>query len=121
MNNFEKVEEIKFGDSGQVYANTVLLRIIGSGIHVRVIKSPFANCQIWSMAPFQSLFRNGDFSEAANKLKEIKTGLFISKKLCQIDITNEIYEKVKDYLNIHCEMKYTNTNGHKMVGLLIKV
>jgi len=87
-----------------------------------LIQYPFSNCQTFSIAPFQTVFFGGTgYEEATDRIKEIRSLGGITQKLCHVDIRWEIFEKIKDYINVYSKMEYTNLTGSKMVNLLIKI
>jgi NADPH-dependent curcumin reductase CurA len=104
-----------------------LIRILHNNFRIKVQESPSCNCQLFSIAPFQRLVMKG-FAynpEIYPKLMEFITELSricgAGKRLCQIDIKEQLYNGIKDHVNILSEMKYKNLTGTNMVGLIIKI
>lgn len=120
MNNFTLLETVKF-DACSGMSKMFLLHS-KNDYHIRLIYSPFSNCQTFIMSPFEYLFRAGVSPSRVNDLIRDAASLCkVNKHLCQVDIKQPLFKAIEPYIKVHAKMDYVNLTGSKMVNLLIHI
>jgi hypothetical protein len=116
MANFERIETSRLTVGSQV--NTIRYK----HSTLTVIESPFSNCQIFCVSPFYCLVLNSQPEEIMDLLTEISKSFGGGhKRLCQVDLKLEYFNKIKDHIEIYKSMPYLNLTGSNMVQVLIKL
>lgn len=86
-----------------------------------VFTSPFGNCQTFGIRHFEYLVGslNANNEDINKIIKGVKTLCGIYRPLLILDITNEVFKLIKDYVNIYSHTAYKNYNQHAMNLCLI--
>lgn len=115
------IEKMKFKQKRFICSESFLVQEEGRIADFQVIKFPFQNCQVFSIASMDVFAGNPtQDSTLMDRIKEIKSLCKITNPLCQIDVRQSLFDRIKPHLNIHAAFPYKSTNSSEMVIALIK-
>ncbi len=118
MSNFELFETIR---GTRTSYRMFIVQNTKNKTYVPVSDITFNNCQIFTIGSFANLlYAKGFLPENITAgIKEIRDLCGIGKRLCQVDIHQTIFEKIKPHIKVHSKKAYTNLTTSKMVSLII--
>ncbi len=96
----------------QVIVNT-------KGCYILVGESTFGNCQSFTIGYFNYFMSAGFGSNIKEKLRELKILCGIYKALLVVNVSVYYASRIRKIFHVVNEMKYTSSNGHRMVIMVI--
>lgn len=114
--------EILKTTEGCISSRMFLVNLGKKGADIKVISFPTENCQTFMIAPFYRLVTNiPKVAELAQAIVAVRDLCSITTKLCSIDVSQDIFNKIEKHVNVHAKMEYVNLTGSRMVQCLLKI